>query len=80
MKLNTEFIKKLTRSIVSTRDEELGCEDCFEVVDIFVENELQGKKPSEAMPLVEEHLSRCANCREEFEALLDAIKATSEEE
>ncbi len=79
MELNIDILKKMTRSIANTRDEEIGCEDCFEFVDIFVESQLQGKDPAEAMPLVEAHLNRCANCQEEFEALLDAIKATSED-
>ena len=79
MELNAEVLKKMTRAIASTRDEEIGCDDCFEFVDIFVEAELQGKNPEEAMPLVKAHLNRCANCQDEFEARLDAIKATSDD-
>jgi predicted anti-sigma-YlaC factor YlaD len=30
-----------------------------------------------AMPLIEDHLNRCKGCREEFEALLDALRAVS---
>lgn len=29
----------------------------------------------QAMPLVQDHLERCSNCREEFEALLAALRA-----
>ncbi|MDZ7680498.1 MAG: hypothetical protein U5J63_02020 [Fodinibius sp.] len=36
---------------------------------------LAGKSPEEAMPLVEEHLNRCHECQEEFQILLDALKA-----
>ena len=79
MELNADILKKIARAIASTRDDEIGCDDCFEFIDIFVESELQGKNPAEAMPLVEAHLNRCMNCREEFEALLEAIKATSDE-
>jgi len=79
MELNVEILKKMTRAIATTRDEEIGCDDCFEFVDIFVEAELKGKNPAEAMPLVEAHLNRCPNCLEELEALLDAIKANSED-
>jgi len=78
MELNIETLKKMARAIANTSDDEIGCDDCFEFIDIFVESELHGKNPAEAMPLVEEHLNHCMNCREEFEALLDAIKATSE--
>ena len=79
MQLNIETLKKLVRSIATTKDEEVGCEECFDVVDQFVEMKLEGKVAEEAMPLIEDHLNRCAGCREEFEALLDAVKSTSEE-
>jgi hypothetical protein len=79
MQLNLDTLKKLARSIASTKDDEVGCEECFEVVDQFVEMKLEGKVAEEAMPLIEDHLNRCAGCREEFEALLDAVKSTSEE-
>jgi hypothetical protein len=79
MELNLDTIKKLTRAIATTKDEEVGCDECFAVVDQFVELELGGKAAAEAMPLIEDHLNRCQNCRDEFEALLDAVKATSEE-
>ncbi|MBC8509887.1 MAG: hypothetical protein ISR58_13070 [Anaerolineales bacterium] len=78
MELNVEILKKMARAIATTTDKEIGCDDCFEFVDIFVESQLQGKNPAEAMPLVEAHLNRCANCHEEFEALLVAIKATTD--
>jgi predicted anti-sigma-YlaC factor YlaD len=36
---------------------------------------LAGKDAATALPLVNDHLQRCANCHEEFEALLEAVKA-----
>ena len=80
MPLNTEILKQIVRSIATTQDDEIGCDGCFEEIDQFVELELAGKDPAEAMPLVQNHLSRCKCCREEFEALLDALKATSQSE
>jgi hypothetical protein len=75
MKLSTETIRKMMQSIKSTRDEELTCGHCHEELDHFIEMQLSGKKPAEAMPLVQQHLDRCAACREEYEVLLEAIKA-----
>jgi hypothetical protein len=77
MKLSLEVLKKMVRAIASTKSDEIGCDECFEQVDQFVELQLQGKNAAEAMPLVEDHLNRCNGCREEFEALLDCIKATT---
>ncbi|WP_310686261.1 hypothetical protein [Aliifodinibius sp. S!AR15-10] len=36
---------------------------------------LAGKSPEDAMPLVKDHLDRCGSCREEYEALLEAMKS-----
>jgi hypothetical protein len=76
MRLTLDVLKKMVRSIATTRDEELGCEDCFEELDQFAELKLKDKNAAEALPLVQQHLSRCGNCREEFEAFMEAIKAT----
>jgi len=45
----------------------------------FVEMKLEGKSPEEAMPLVEEHLQRCDECNEEYEALLEALENIDEQ-
>jgi hypothetical protein len=77
-RIDQEAMYRMVRAIAEVRDREIGCDDCFEKVDQFVELELAGKKPGEALPLVKEHLDRCHNCREEYEALLIAVKAMSE--
>ena len=65
--------------IAETREEEIGCDECFEEVDRFIEMELSGLDAAQAMPLVQEHLKICGDeCREEFEALLAALRATEE--
>jgi len=74
VKLNLDVLKKMIRGIINTREEEIGCDECFEELDRFIELELKGKSPEEALPLVKDHLDRCKDCREEYEALLDAIK------
>lgn len=79
MKLSLELLKRMVRSIATTCPDEIGCDDCFEQIDHFVELKLQGKDAAEAMPLVRDHLNRCGGCREEFEALLDCLRATTEE-
>jgi len=58
-----------------SRPDEIGCDDCFEKLHDFAEMKLRGKSPEEAMPLVQDHLNRCSDCREEYEALLEALKA-----
>jgi predicted anti-sigma-YlaC factor YlaD len=65
----------MVRNVLTTRPDEIGCDECFEELDLFVEMTLAGKNAAEAMPLVQDHLERCRDCREEFEALLTALQA-----
>ena len=77
MKLSAEFLKKVVQGVATTRPDEIGCDECFEQLDRFTELVLSGKPITEAMPLVQDHLTRCGDCREEFEALLSALAAIS---
>lgn len=72
-----DTLKQMVRGIIATRPDELGCDECFQQVDRFAEMVLDGKPAAEAMPLVQEHLDRCGDCREEFEALLAALRAVA---
>lgn len=70
-------IKNMVQMIAATRPDEIGCDECFEQLDRFAETVLAGKNAAEAMPLVQDHLNRCGDCREEFEALLTALRLTT---
>lgn len=73
MKLNKKILKNMLRAIKMTRPDEIGCDECFDELHKFAEMELAGKSPEEALPLVKDHLDRCGECREEYQALLDAM-------
>lgn len=75
MKLNKAQLLSLIRGIARTSPDEIGCDDCFDKLNEFAELQLAGKKPDEAMPLIEKHLKKCRECREEYEALLDSLRA-----
>ena len=75
MKLEPATLKRMVRTVLTTRPDEIGCDECFEQLDRFVEMKLADKNAAEAMPLVQDHLERCRDCREEFEALLTALQA-----
>lgn len=75
MKLSTDVLKKIVNSIAMTTPDEIPCDECYEQLDIFAEQMLAGKPADEAMPLVQDHLNRCKDCHEEFEALLEAVKS-----
>jgi hypothetical protein len=70
-----DFVK-LVRVVAETRETEIGCDECFEQMDSFAEAELSGLDATAAMPLVGDHLDKCADCRSKFEALLTALRGT----
>lgn len=76
--IESDRIKRLVRNILTTRPDEIGCEECLAQMDRFVEMELEGKDPAKAMPLVQDHLTRCRDCHEEFRALLTALRALND--
>jgi hypothetical protein len=67
-------VVKLVRLLAETREIEIGCDQCFERLDSFAETELSGLDASAAMPLVGDHLEKCADCRSTLEALLKALR------
>jgi hypothetical protein len=67
---------RLLRVVAETHENEIGCDECFERLDSFAEKEISGAEASVAMPLVGDHLDKCADCRGKFEALLRALRGT----
>jgi hypothetical protein len=74
MTIDSRKIKQMVRNILTARPDEIGCDECLDQLDRFVEMRLAGKDAGEVMPLVEDHLRRCDDCREEFQALLTALR------
>jgi hypothetical protein len=69
-------VVKLVKVVAETREIEIGCDQRFERLDSFAETELSGVNASAAMPLVGDHLDKCADCRSTLEALLKALRPT----
>ena len=72
-----EKIEMMVRSIIKTKETEIGCAECFSVLDQFLDLIVAGKDASQMMPLIQDHLDRCRDCHEEYEAILEALKAIS---
>jgi hypothetical protein len=69
-------VLKLVRVVAKTHETEIGCDECFEQLDLFAETAISGAEASAAMPLVDDHLDKCADCRSKFEALLRTLRGT----
>lgn len=76
--LRPEELVAMVRMLSTTHPDEIGCDECFGQLDRFAEMKLTGMGAAEAMPLVQDHLDRCNDCREEFEMLLQALQANAE--
>jgi len=74
MSLSKKEIDRLMRLISLTKNEEIDCEQCLSTVSEFAELELTGKSPSDALKAVEQHLSICTECYEEYLLLRGAIR------
>ncbi len=75
--MDPDLLKQMARGVMTTRPDEIGCDECFKQVDHFVDMVLDGKDAAAALPLVQDHLNRCQDCREEYEALLAALRAVA---
>ena len=74
MSLSKQEIDELMRLVGLTKDHEINCEQCLSLVAEFAEQELAGKSIPQGLKAVEHHLSICPECREEYEALQQALK------
>lgn len=79
MTLSPEQMDRLMQLLGLTRDVELNCNECLEQVSEYADCELRGKSIPEALRAVEEHLRICGECREEYEALRQALDELGEE-
>ena len=72
-KLSKEQIQTLVGLISTTQPDKLTCDDCFGRVGEFAELSLEGRELSEGMLLIQRHLEECPCCKDEYEALVEAL-------
>jgi predicted anti-sigma-YlaC factor YlaD len=53
---------------------EVTCEQCFELLDEYVELELAGADADRQLPGVRAHFQGCPACREDYESLRDLVR------
>jgi hypothetical protein len=57
---------------------EVTCEQCFELLDQYVELEVSGADADAHLPGLRAHLDGCPACREDHESLLALVQADDE--
>ena len=65
----------MVEDLVGPTDPELGCDECFELLDAYVELELAGADAAAEMPLMRAHLRGCSACRDDHDSLLALLHA-----
>jgi len=67
------FPKQLVAALLGPEGSELSCEQCFELLDVYIEQELSGPGADRLVPGMREHLQGCPACAEEHESLLEPV-------
>ena len=64
---------EVVRRLLGPAEPELGCDECFEHLDRYVELELGGVDADAGVPGLRAHLAGCPACREEHDSLLALV-------
>jgi hypothetical protein len=67
--VSAERRRALVARLAGPAGQEIGCEECFELLDEYVELELAGRDADRQIPGMRAHLDGCPACREEHESL-----------
>ena len=69
--------QELLTRLLGPAGHEVTCEECFELLDEYVELELAGEEADRRLPGLSEHLQGCPACREDHESLRDFVRAAT---
>jgi hypothetical protein len=61
--------------LLGSTEPELGCDECFDQLDRYVELELVGADADAGVPGLRAHLDGCPACREEHDSLIALVRA-----
>jgi hypothetical protein len=67
----SEFLDRL----LGAPGPELTCDECFDLLDEYVEAELAHAEADQAIPGMRAHLRGCSACREEHDSLLALVNS-----
>ena len=63
-------------SLLGPKGPEIGCDECFDLLDQYVELELAGADADGRIPGMRAHLEGCPACREDHDSLLALVSET----
>jgi hypothetical protein len=67
---NPDHKRALLERLLGPGEPEVTCEECFELLDEYVELEVSGADAEARIPGMRAHLAGCPACHEDHESLL----------
>lgn len=75
MALSKEQIDNLLGMISSAKSDTLDCDGCFDHLAEFAQIHLESREIPDALAAVETHVEQCKCCNDEFNVLLEGLRA-----
>lgn len=75
MALTAEQVTHLVAMVITVQPDEIDCEECFGRVAEYAQMQLTGGSLDQGMQAIQRHLQQCPCCRDEYQALLEALSA-----
>jgi hypothetical protein len=72
--LKSNRAHELLRRVLGPLGPEVTCEECFEVLDEYVDLELAGQDADRHLPGMREHLEGCRACYEDRDSLRELVR------
>jgi hypothetical protein len=63
----------LIARLLGPAETEVSCEECFELLDRYVDLELRGEDADARLPGMRAHLEGCPACREDHDSLRELV-------
>ena len=72
--LTQEMLVDLMNRLEKTTEDAYCCDEVFALLDEYVELVVDDEQARQLMPLVQNHLDICSDCRDEYDVLLHVLE------
>ncbi len=67
--------EELLARLLGPGEPELTCDECFELLDEYVELDIAGEEADARVPGMRAHLAGCPACHEDYQSLRDFVRS-----
>lgn len=76
--MGNSYLHRLLSAVLATEEIEITCQECYDVLDSYAEQLLEGIDPEAQTPGVTQHLKQCFCCEHQFDALMVMLQEAAE--